>query len=173
MGFKRSAKAGDFKKALEVLEIKRGFVEGTPKSILISLGFDGSWNEFRAQINANVVKTDLGRFAVSQTDPKQTRLETETAHNYTDVSIFAICASSYILGQGIATDLEDFTGEYETLDELTTCLAAEIDNSIGGLYLPYKSVDDIEIYSLERGIFYNAVGDGMFTVYGSTVLANA
>lgn len=173
MGIKRSAKKGDYKRAVTELQARSGVVEGTPNSILNSLGFDGSWNEFKAGIKASVVKTDIGRYAVLLSEAQEMPHVEPQFVSAVDPRIFAMCVSAFILGEGETEDFENFTGKYEHLDDVVVWLANEVDSSIGGLYLPFKTDEDVEIYAVERSLLYTASGDGLFTLYGSAVLANA
>lgn len=172
MGIKRSAKSGDYKRALTELSNIGGVIEGTPSSILIALGFDGSWNEFKSDINASVIKTELGRYAVKLSEHQNASKSNKAPLSITNPTIFAMCASAYILGEGEPEEFEGYSGEYESLQDVITPLASEIDSSIGGIYLPYQTEDDIEIYTIERSLCYSATGDGLFTLYGSAVLAH-
>jgi hypothetical protein len=174
MGINRTAKSGDYKRALTELNNRGGIIEGTPNSILIALGFDGKWNEFKSNISAAVVKTELGRYAVkiSEEQEHNSYQDNKETLSATNPIIFAMCASAYILGEGDSDDFEGYTGEYESLQEVIAPLASEIDSSIGGIYFPYQTEEDIEVYAVERSLLYTASGDGLFTLYGSAVLAH-
>jgi hypothetical protein len=175
MGIKRTAKAGDYKKALSELENRDGFIEGTPKRILTTLGFDGSWREFKAFIpNASVTKSDtLGRFVVQLLDQDDSAQETTKNVSSVDPEIYALCASAYVLGEGNPSEFESYVGDYELLETITAPLAREIDSTIAGLYLPFRTESDLEVYSVERSLIYSAGGDGKFVLYGSVVLVHA
>jgi hypothetical protein len=175
MGIKRTAKAGDYKRALSELENRSGLIEGTPRGILAALGFDGSWREFRAYIpNASVSKSEtLGRFVVQLSDQNDTYQSSADKVDTIDPEIYAMCASAYVLGEGDPTEFENYVGSYDEIDAITAPLAREIDSSIAGLYLPFRTEVDIEVYSVERSLVYAAEGDGRFMLYGSGILVHA
>jgi hypothetical protein len=172
MGMKVSAKASDYRKAVEQLESRGGFIEGgSLKGIIKSLGFDGGWKEFVHNTNVSVSRNELGRYCVSLIGNTEESAEEVVSKNI-DPELFALCASAYVLGSGETDNFEEFHGDYESVPQLISALSTEIDESIGALYLPYKTEEDVEIYTVERSLFYTAPGDGSYRVYGSAVLAN-
>ncbi len=169
MSSKRSANAGDYKKAKSALANRGGFIEGSPESILISLGFDGGWKEFRDFIGAEVNKIDLGRYTVQLLASSVIKEAPKQVKTF-DPASFAVCASNYVLGIGDPTDFEKFEGDYGQTPELICALAETIDVSISTVRLPYQTATDMEIYRLERSLNYTAAGDGRFCVYGAQIL---
>lgn len=170
MGIRKTAKAGDFKRALEELS-EQGCVEGNPSSILNKLGFNGSWKEFQSEIGLPVIKVALGRYALFTPGYEAPRQATDES-SVIRPDIFAICAGTYVLGEGDPLDFEPYIGDYSQVKELTAALAVEIDDSIAAVFLPPETDQAIEVYAVERGLYYDTPSAGRFTLYGSAVLAN-
>ena len=172
---KRSANSGDFKKAQNRIE-ELGYVEGNPKSILKKLGFDGSWKEFVDGIGVPVGKTDVGRYAVSlcQDNAQEDSITSQETLTTVDPDIYASCAFNFLLGQGDPRDFEDYVGIYNEIHVMNEALASNIDCSIGGLWLPLNTNEDIEVYTIDeadRSLMYTAPGDYTFRLYGTEILA--
>jgi hypothetical protein len=168
MAIKKTAKKGDYKRALRALRDQEGYVEGRPETILYKLGFDGSWEEFKATFGVPVVKTELGRYAVSLSE--NTQQYTQEAHRKLQFSvdpyIYAACASTFLIGDGAAEGFESLSGRYEEIDVIAAALALHIDSYIGSLYFPYQTESPIEVYTIERSLMYQAPGDNTFMLYG-------
>lgn len=174
MAYKRTAKSGDFNRVHKSLS-EQGVVKGHPKSIIKKTGFDGSWNELRNSPNIQVFETEHpGRYAVTlceevQNDPIS--LDGDEEPENIDPDVYALCAENYLLGLEGSEEFTTYEGPYEEIDVVRNALAYRIDSSIGGLYLPYETEKDIEVYALDRSLMYTAPGDGHFRLYGSHILS--
>ena len=173
MSIRRTAKKGDFKRAATSLEQLGGEVSGTPRSIMAKLGFDGSWQEFRIFMDANVCgDNELGRYVVkSATNTKRAETVAQSVDLSMSPEIFAMCASSYVLGEGDEKEFHAISGPYARVTEVVEALAIELDDTIGGMYLPPVS-KDMSLYKVERELIYASSND-TFRVYGAHILEAA
>lgn len=160
-------KSGEIKTALRVLEQKGGMYSGNSKSILRALSFNGSWSDFMSAMGDSVEKTDTGLYLVKHPEYTVENTLQENAHHEIDTVTFALCAANYVLGEGNEQDFEPYEGKYDSLNDVVAALALHIDPEIGTRNYPYETSENIEVYHMERGIYYSSDGLGYFALFGS------
>jgi hypothetical protein len=165
MGIKRTANMSAFKKARATLE-RIGEVEGTPESLPRKLGYDGSWSEFVAFSGAVVVKTDImGRYIVrSANEPVSTDLKSDIRRSF-NPEIFAMCASTFLLGEGDIKDFEPMKTTYDKHAVVLSALANEIDPVIGAVHIPFEQGCTL-VYEIDKSLYARSDGTGEIEFYG-------